>query len=69
MSDLKKHLCNPIWFGPKKGGPDFGLGLARCPRLANPLGAFDDAADRPADEADEAVGQDEPADAADGDAA
>ena len=36
------------------------------PRRANLLGAFDDAADGPADEAD---GQDEPADAADGDAA
>ena len=36
------------------------------PRRANLLGAFDDAADGPADEAD---GQDEPADAADGAAA
>ena len=36
------------------------------PRRANLLGAFDDAADGPADEAD---GQDEPADAADGTAA
>ena len=36
------------------------------PRRANLLGAFDDAADGPADQAD---GQDEPADAADGAAA
>ena len=36
------------------------------PRRANLLGAFEDAADGPADEAD---GQDEPADAADGAAA
>ena len=36
------------------------------PRRANLLGAIDDAADGPADEAD---GQDEPADAADGAAA
>ena len=36
------------------------------PRRANLLGAFDDAADGPADAAD---GQDEPADAADGAAA
>ena len=68
-------------YGQQKGARFIGLGMdARSkftlgnvaaelelePRRANLLGAFDDTADGPADEAD---GQDEPADAADGAAA